>query len=223
MSFLQNEYILLKKLKRFRKNGNQEATKMVDKQETIKIGRDEVIVTYNKANEIVAVCIDVFGYDEVILFRDEHFAREEDSEDREIDFVELGMEWAAGLEGYDDRQGVIKIKYLFKIYDLKELKDFDLFDTLDMISDNQDVSEFGSMEEVEDFVRTEIDEGESECIDEPEYVVIVDTEKKSIIKKAYTLRLESKTFKSDEEIQKLIDVEVEEAEKEKKRGDKIET
>lgn len=76
---------------------------MVDKQESIKIGRDEVIVTYNANKEIVAVCIDVLGYDEVILFRDDHFAREEDSEDREIDFVELGMDWAAGRDGYDDR------------------------------------------------------------------------------------------------------------------------
>jgi hypothetical protein len=76
---------------------------MVDKQDSIKIGKDEVIVTYNQAMEIVAVCIDVHGYDEVILFRDEHFARDEDSEDREIDFVELGMDWAANRDGYDDR------------------------------------------------------------------------------------------------------------------------
>ena len=76
---------------------------MKDKQESIKIGKDEVIVTYNQAMEIVAVCIDVQGYDEVVLFRDEHFAREEDSEDREIDFTELGVDWAAEREGYDDR------------------------------------------------------------------------------------------------------------------------
>lgn len=76
---------------------------MKDKQESIKIGKDEVIVTYNQAMEVVAVCIDVQGYDEVILFRDEHFAREEDSEDREIDFTELGVDWAAEREGYDDR------------------------------------------------------------------------------------------------------------------------
>jgi hypothetical protein len=76
---------------------------MEDKQKSIKIGRDEITVTYNQAMEIVAVCIDAHGYDEVILFRDEHFAREEDSEDREIDFTELGMDWTAGRDGYDDR------------------------------------------------------------------------------------------------------------------------
>ena len=76
---------------------------MMDKQESIKIGKDEVVVTYNQAMEIVAVWIDAFGYDEVVLFRDEHFAREEDSEDREIDFAELGMDWTAERDGYDDR------------------------------------------------------------------------------------------------------------------------
>jgi len=76
---------------------------MTDKQESIKVGLDEVTVTYNAAKEIVAVCIEIRGYDEVILFRDEHFAREEDSEDREIDLAELGMEWAAERDGYDDR------------------------------------------------------------------------------------------------------------------------
>ena len=76
---------------------------MTDKQESMKIGRDEVTVTYNAAKEVVAVCIDIHGYDEVILFKDEHFAREEDSEDREIDFAELGQDWAAERDGYDDR------------------------------------------------------------------------------------------------------------------------
>ena len=76
---------------------------MVDKQDSIKIGRDEVTVTYNQAMEIVAVCIDVQGFNEVVLFRDEHFAREEDSEDREIDLAELGMDWTAERDGYDDR------------------------------------------------------------------------------------------------------------------------
>lgn len=76
---------------------------MTDKQKNIKIGRDEVTVTYNQAMEIVAVCIDAYGYGEVVLLRDEHFAREEDSEDREIDFTELGMDWAAERDGYSDR------------------------------------------------------------------------------------------------------------------------
>jgi hypothetical protein len=76
---------------------------MKDKQKNIKIGRDEVTVTYNQAMEIVAVCIDAYGYDEVVLLRDEHFAWEEDSKDREIDFTEIGMDRTAERDGYDDR------------------------------------------------------------------------------------------------------------------------
>lgn len=76
---------------------------MADKQKSMKIGKDEITVTYNTSNEVVALCIDIFGYDEIILFRDEHFAREEDSEDREIDFAELGMDYTAERDGYDDR------------------------------------------------------------------------------------------------------------------------
>lgn len=80
-----------------------ESKEMTDKQDSIKIGKDEVTVTYNQAMEIVAVCIDAHGYDEVVLFRDEHFAREEDSEDREIEFAEFGQDWTAERDGYDDR------------------------------------------------------------------------------------------------------------------------
>lgn len=86
-----------------KRRGRRGLIEVTDKQKNIKIGRDEVTVTYNQAMEIVAVCIDVQGYDEVILFRDEHFAREEDSEDREINFAELGMDWDAERDGYDDR------------------------------------------------------------------------------------------------------------------------
>ena len=109
--------------------------------------------------------------------------------------------------------------YVFKMYDLKELKDFSLFQALDMLSNNMDVSEFITIKEAEDFVATEVDEGGSAYLNEPEYVVIIDADKKEIIKKAYTLRLETKTFKSDEAIQNAIDAEAKKAEEEQKKRD----
>ena len=114
--------------------------------------------------------------------------------------------------------------YVFKIYDLKELRDFDLFAALGGLSDNRDVEEFDDMIELNNYVKEEFNAGQYGYMDEPEYIAVVDVEKRKIFKRTYTLNLKVKTFKTDEEIQELIDLEskkVKEAQKKKEKANKI--
>lgn len=111
---------------------------------------------------------------------------------------------------------------MFKMYQLKDLIEFDLFVALDMLSSSQDISEFDTMEELDAFMKTEFEESTgmfSPYLDEPESIIIVDTEKKIIIKRDYTLKLGVKTYKSDEAIQKVIDVEAKKLKEEQKKRD----
>lgn len=111
--------------------------------------------------------------------------------------------------------------YMFKIFDLKELKGFDVFEAMRMISNNSDVDEFQTVEEMEKFIKEEFDEGSSKLfcyVDDPEYFASVDLNKKTITRTVYTLRLETKILKSDEDIQKLIDAELAE---DLKRGEAL--
>jgi len=97
--------------------------------------------------------------------------------------------------------------YLYKLYGLKELKDFDLFKALDEYANSADVHEFNNMEELEGFIEREYDRDGVGYVNEPDYTVIIDADKNKIIKRSYMITLKVKTFKSDEEIQKLIEVE----------------
>lgn len=100
--------------------------------------------------------------------------------------------------------------YLFKMNDLLEFKDFNLFTAIEMIDEEiSNWKDFNDMETLEEFLIEDHDEtgdyiGE---IDVDRHLVIVDTNNQTILKKIYTLRLESKVVSSDEEIQKLIDEE----------------
>lgn len=100
--------------------------------------------------------------------------------------------------------------YLFKTYDLAGFKDFNLFSAMKQIGEETGKWDaFSDMESLEGLIIDDYNEvGDySEAISADNYLIIVDLDNQTILKKIYTLRLESKVIGSDEEIQKLIDEE----------------
>lgn len=109
--------------------------------------------------------------------------------------------------------------YMFKLYDLKELKAFDLFRALEEYANSSDSREFNTMEDLDHWMKDDFDSGSSSYVNESEYLVIIDADKKKIIKRTYTLNVKVKTFKSEEAIQKQIDLESKKAKETQKKRD----
>jgi hypothetical protein len=96
------------------------------------------------------------------------------------------------------------------MYNLKEFRDFNMFKALEMIGDDIGIhKQCEDMADLDAYLLIEFNEGDgefSEPIDRNTYMVIVDIEKETFVKKIYTLKLESKDA-SESMIQELLDEE----------------
>lgn len=106
--------------------------------------------------------------------------------------------------------------YLFKMYDLKEFRDFNIFKALEWIGDDIGIHKrCEDMKDLEDYLLMEYNEGDGEFyeqIDKESYIVIVDLVEETLVKKIYTAKLESKDIDVSG-IQTLLDEETKAKEK----------